>query len=56
MKPWYTSLTFWSVIVAAVGQALSQSGHQTVGNVLSAVGAAGALYGRSRATGPLTRR
>lgn len=69
MKPFYKSLTFWSLVVTLIGLVLAGVGQgrpllellsdvevqATLGEVLTALGIGGALVGRARAQGPLTR-
>lgn len=67
-KPWYRSLTFWSLIATLIGLALAGIGQgqpllailgspevqTTIGEILAGLGLGGVLVGRVRAGGPLT--
>jgi len=67
-KPWYRSLTFWSLIATLFGLVLAGVGQGaplidilgdpavqgTIGEILAALGLGGTLYGRARAQGPMT--
>jgi hypothetical protein len=68
MKPFYKSLTFWSIVLSLVGLALagvgrgeplvailaSQEVQETLGELLAALGFGGIAYGRARASEPLS--
>jgi len=68
MKPWYRSLTFWSLVATLVGLALAGLARGaplldvlgdpevqgTLGSILTLLGVGGAVVGRARAAGPLT--
>lgn len=67
-KPWYRSLTFWSLVATLLGLVLAGIGQgdpllailgdtsvqATVGEILAFLGLGGVLVGRARAVGPLT--
>jgi len=67
-KPWFRSLTFWSLIATLIGIVLAGIGQgaspvsilgdpevqATLGKILALLGFGGALIGRTRAVGPLT--
>jgi len=69
VKPFYKSLTFWSLVVTLLGLILAGVGQgrpllellsdvevqATLGEVLAGLGLGGVLVGRARAQGPLTR-
>lgn len=68
MKPFWKSVTFWSLVATLVGLALAGIGQgktvgdlladdivrETIGEVLAAMGLAGVAWGRARAQGPLS--
>jgi len=68
VKPFYRSLTFWSLLVTLLGLALAGLARGaplldvlgdpevqgTLGSILTLLGVGGAVVGRARAAGPLT--